>query len=104
MKELSAKATVVHTALTLMEATKAENKVTSYAIEDFIIGTEDILEHGSCSNIEEETYENIVLEINIKSINTILASLVRRGIVYKTEPSSVIIEGVTRTLRQYYLK
>jgi len=104
MKELSTKATVIFTALSLIKATNEEGKVTSYQIEDFIVGTEEILEQEACSHIEQDVYDNITLEINIKSINTILASLVRRGLVIKTEPTSVTVDGVTRSLRKYYLK
>lgn len=103
-KEISTKAKVVLAAMELLNANNEKNKVTSYAILDTIINNEDICEHSLTKDINEEEMTEIIIDSNIRSINTLVASLVRKGIVGKTPSSSVTVEGTTRNLRQYFIK
>jgi hypothetical protein len=54
--------------------------------------------------VSETDFVDIIMDLNIKSINTIIASLCRRELVSKTEPMSIKVDGQRRTLRQYFLK
>ena len=82
-----------------------ENKITSYAILDYIIEeSEELQEHELLKDIPEDDYMNITLEITLKGINTIITSLAKKDLVIKTEPTSITVDGTTRSLRQYYLK
>lgn len=103
-KEISTKAKVVLAAMELLNASNEKNKVTSYAILDTIINNEDICEHSLTKDINEEEMTEIIIDSNIRSINTLVASLVRKGIAGKTPSSSVTVEGTTRNLRQYFIK
>lgn len=103
-KELSLKAKVVLAALELLEAKGETNKVTSYAILDTIVDNEHLAEHRLLADADELELNDIIIDSNIKSINTLITSLVRKSFVGKTEPNSVTVEGTTRNLRQYYLK
>jgi hypothetical protein len=55
-------------------------------------------------DIPEQEYMDITLDINIKSINTIVTALAKKDLVIKTEPSTITVDGTSRSLRQYYLK
>ena len=54
--------------------------------------------------ISEQDFVDIIMDMNIKSVNTLIASLCRKGIMEKTEPVSIKIDGVRRSLRQYFIK
>ena len=41
---------------------------------------------------------------NIKSINTLITSMVKKGLLEKTEPSRRKVDGQVRNLREYYIK
>jgi hypothetical protein len=103
-KELSLKAKVVLAALELLEAKGESHKVNSYTILDAIINNEDLAEHQLIKGSDELELNDIIIDANIKSINTLITSLVRKGFVGKTEPTSISVEGTTRNLRHYYLK
>jgi hypothetical protein len=105
MDNMSNKAKVVYAALKEMGATSKEAKVTSYAILDYIVEEAETLEENELlKDIPEQEYLDITLEVNIKSINTIVTSLAKKNIVIKTEPSNITVDGTSRNLRQYYLK
>lgn len=104
METLSDKAKVVYAAFDMMGARGIDNKTTSYAILDFISETEDLQEHDLLKEVSEQDFVDIIMDMNIKSVNTLIASLCRRGLMEKTEPTSIKIDGVRRSLRQYYLK
>ena len=92
------------TSLKMLGAEGSENKVTSYAILDFISENEDLQEHELLKDVNETDFVDIIMELNIKSVNTIIASLCRKGLVEKTEPTSMTIDGQRRNLRQYFIK
>ena len=104
MDNLSDKAKVVYATLDMLGARGSENRTTSYAILDFISENEELQEHELLKDITEVDFVNIIMEINIKSINTLIASLCRKDIVGKTEPVSMVIDGQRRLLRQYFIK
>ena len=105
MDNMSNKAKVVYAALKEMGATSKDTKVTSYAILDYIVEEAETLEENELlKEIPEQEYLDITLEVNIKSINTIVTSLAKKNIVIKTEPSNITVDGTSRNLRQYYLK
>ena len=105
MDNMSNKAKVVYAALKEMGAISKDTKVTSYAILDYIVEEAETLEENELlKDIPEQEYFDITLEVNIKSINTIVTSLAKKNIVIKTEPSNITIDGTSRNLRQYYLK
>ena len=104
MEILSDKAKVVYAAFDMMGARGSENKTTSYAILDFISETEDLQDHDLLKEISEQDFVDIIMDMNIKSVNTLIASLCRKGIMEKTEPVSIKIDGVRRSLRQYFIK
>lgn len=105
MDNMSNKAKVVYAALKEMGAISKDTKVTSYAILDYIVEEAETLEENELlKDIPEQEYLDITLEVNIKSINTIVTSLAKKNIVIKTEPSNITIDGTSRNLRQYYLK
>ena len=105
MDGMSNKAKVVYAALKEMGATSKDTKVTSYAILDYIVEEAETLEENELlKEIPEQEYLDITLEVNIKSINTIVTSLAKKNIVIKTEPSNITVDGTSRNLRQYYLK
>lgn len=105
MDELSYKAKVIIVALNQMKATNKDNKTNSYAILDYIVEETDALcKDPMLKDIPEEDLVNITIDISIKSINTLITSLAKKNIVEKTEPTSILVEGTRRNLRQYYLK
>lgn len=104
MEELTDKGKIVYATFDMLGAKGINNKTTSYAILDFISENEDLQEHELLKDISEVDFVDIIMNLNIKSINTIIASLCRKGFVEKTEPSSMKIDGQRRSLRQYYLK
>lgn len=104
MEDLSNKAKIVYATFKMLGANNPDNKITSYAILDFISENEDLQDHELLKEVSEVDFVDIIMDLNIKSINTIIASLCRKGLVEKTEPSSIKIDGQRRSLRQYYLK
>lgn len=104
MESLSKKAKVVYAAFEMLNAKGLENKVNAYTILDFISENEDLQEHALIKDMDEQDFVDIIMDLNIKSVNTIIASLCRKGIVEKTEPTSIKIDGQRRNLRQYFLK
>ena len=104
MESLSKKAKVVYAAFEMLNAKGLENKVNAYTILDFISENEDLQEHALIKDMDEQDFVDIIMDLNIKSVNTIIASLCRKGIVEKTEPTSIKIDGQRRNLRKYFLK
>lgn len=104
MESLSKKAKVVYAAFEMLNAKGLENKVNAYTILDFISENEDLQEHELLKDVNETDFVDIIMELNIKSVNTIIASLCRKGLVEKTEPTSMTIDGQRRNLRQYFIK
>lgn len=104
MESLSKKAKVVYAAFEMLNAKGLENKVNAYTILDFISENEDLQDHDLIKDMDEQDFVDIIMDLNIKSVNTIIASLCRKGIVEKTEPTSIKIDGQRRNLRQYFLK
>lgn len=103
--DISNKAKVIYATMEKLGAVDNENKITSYAILDYIIEeSEELQEHELLKDIPEDDYMNITLEITLKGINTIITSLAKKDLVVKTEPTSITVDGTTRSLRQYYLK
>lgn len=103
--DISDKAKVIYATMEKLGAVDNENKITSYAILDYIIEeSEELQEHELLKDIPEDDYMNITLEITLKGINTIITSLAKKDLVIKTEPTSITVDGTTRSLRQYYLK
>lgn len=103
MEDLSNKAKIVYAAFLMLEADK-ENKTNSYELLDFISENEDLQEHETLKDITETDFVDIIMELNLKSVNTLIASMCRKGLIEKTEPVSMKIDGQRRNLRQYYLK
>ena len=105
MDNLSYKAKIIYAAMDNLGAKGKDNKITSYAILDYIVEESEVLqEHELVKDIPEDKYVDFTIDVNIKSINTILTSLAKKNIITKTEPMNLKIDGVTRNLRQYYLK
>lgn len=104
METLSDKAKVVYAAFEMMGARGKDNKVTSYAILDFISENEDLQDQELLKEISETDFVDIIMDMNIKSVNTLIASMCRKGLIEKTEPVSIKIDGVRRSLREYFLK
>ena len=104
MDELSNKAKIIYATLDMLEAKNINNKVTSYAILDFISENEDLQEHKLLKDISETEFIDIIMDLNIKSVNTIIASLCHKGLVEKTEPMSLKVDGEKRNLRGYFIK
>ena len=104
MESLSKKAKVVYAAFEMLNAKGLENKVNAYTILDFISENEDLQDHDLIKDMDEQDFVDIIMDLNIKSVNTIIASLCRKGIVEKTEPTSIKIDGQRHNLREYYIK
>lgn len=104
MNDLSDKAKIVYASMDMLEAKGKDNKVTSYAIFDFIGENEDLMEHPLLKDIEEQDFVDIIMELNIKSINTLITSMIKKGLLEKTEPSRRKVDGQVRNLREYYIK
>jgi hypothetical protein len=105
MDNMSHKAKVVYAALSEMGAISKETKVTSYAILDYIVEeAETLQENELLKDIPEQDYLDFTLEVNIKSINAIVTSLAKKDLLIKTEPSTITVDGTSRSLRQYFLK
>lgn len=104
MDNLSDKAKIIYATLDMLGARGIDNKTTSYAILDFISENEDLQDHELLKDITEVDFVNIIMELNIKSVNTLIASMCRKGLVEKTEPTSMTIDGQKRSLRQYFIK
>lgn len=103
--DISDKAKVVYAALDKLGAVNKDNKVTSYAILDYIIEeSEELQTHELLTDIPEDDYMTITLEVNLKSVTAILTSLARKNIIIKTEPTNITVDGTTRNLRQYFLQ
>lgn len=103
--DISNKAKVIYATMEKLGAIDNENKITSYAILDYIIEeSEELQEHELLKDIPEDEYTNITLEITLKGVNTIITSLAKKDLVIKTEPVGITVDGTTRSLRQYYLK
>lgn len=104
MDTLSDKAKIVYAVFKSLGADNKENKITSYTILNYIEENEDLQDHELLKDIEEEEFVNIIMDMNIKSINTLVASMCRKGLIEKTEPISMKVDGERRSLRQYFLK
>jgi hypothetical protein len=104
MDKLSDKALIVYASLDMLEAKDNKTKVNVYSVLDFIGEHEELQEHPLLKNITEFDFVNIVMEINVKSIVACLTALAKKDIVVKTEPSNYKIDGITRSLKSYYLK
>lgn len=100
MSELSYKATIVLELLKLLDASDVEHKVNVYDIMQKLEETDlrDII-----PDLEDYEIDNLECEMTQKSISTTLSSLVRRGLVRKTEVASVQVGGATKNIRSYYL-
>ena len=100
MTELSYKATIVLELLKLLDASDVEHKVNVYDVMQKLEETDlrDII-----PNLEDYEVDNLECEMTQKSISTTLSSLVRRGLVKKTEVASVQIGGAAKNIRSYYL-
>jgi len=103
MIEMSKKAKIVYGALDMLQARSIENAVTSFALADFIGENEDLQNHEYVKDIEEEDFVNMIMEMNIKSIAGILNGLYKNGIINKTEPMSMKVNGANKILRKYFL-
>jgi hypothetical protein len=102
---MSNKAKVIYAAFKEMGAVSKESKVTSYAILDYIVEeAETLQENELLKDIPDQEYVDITLDVNIKSINAIVTSLAKKDLVVKTEPSTITVDGTSRSLRQYFLK
>lgn len=103
MEELSDKAKIIYATFLSLGAIGEENKTTSYNILSYIEENEELQEHELLKDIKEEDFVNIILDLNIKSINTLIASMCRKGLIGKTEPTTLKIDGVRHNLRNYFL-
>ena len=104
MDNLSDKAKIVYATFLRLGAIGEENKITSYAVLDYIEENEELQEDEILKDISEEDFVNIILDFNIKSINTLIASMCRKDIIVKTEPKSIKIDGQRHNLREDYIK
>lgn len=105
MTPLSDKAKIVYAALEKLDATNINNKVNAYTIMDYIIEEAETLQsHPWLQEINETDYVDFTIEVNVKRVCTLLTALAKHDLVIKTEPSTVKIDGTTRSLRYYYLK
>lgn len=105
MDNMSNKAKVIYAAFKEMGAVDKDSKVTSYAILDYIVEeAETLQENELLKDIPDQEYVDITLDVNIKSINAIVTSLAKKDLVVKTEPSTITVDGTSRSLRQYFLK
>lgn len=105
MDNISNKAKIIYAALKELGAVDKENKTTSYSILDYVVEQADELkENELLKDIPDQEYLDFTLDINIKSINTIITSLAKKDLVAKTEPTTITVDGTSRSLRQYYLK
>ena len=77
--DISDKAKVIYATMEKLGAVDNENKITSYAILDYIIEeSEELQEHELLKDIPEDDYMNITLEITLNGINTIITSLAKK--------------------------
>jgi hypothetical protein len=105
MNDLSDKAKIIYVVLKKLGAIDKEHKTTSYSILDYIVEeSESLQQEEELKNIPEQDFIDFSLDVNIKSINTLISALTRKNLVEKTLPTSITIEGTSRNLRQYYLK
>lgn len=104
MDGLSNKALMVYASLDMMEAYTETNRVNVYSILDFIGEHEELQEHELLKDIPEFDFVNMVMEVNVKSVVACLTTLAKKDLVIKTEPSNYKIDGITRSLKSYYLK
>ncbi len=104
MNDLSDKAKIIYITLQKLGAKDKETAATSYSILDYIVEeAEELQEEEVLKDIPEDEFVNITIDINIKSINTLITSLAKKGYVAKTAPSTINVEGTSRNLRRYYL-
>jgi len=105
MDNISNKAKIIYAALKELGAVDKENKTTSYSILDYVVEQADELkENELLKDIPDQEYLDFTLDVNIKSINTIITSLAKKDLLVKTEPTTITVDGTSRSLRQYYLK
>lgn len=103
--DMSDKTKIVYAAMDKLGAINSDNKITSYAILDYIVEEEEELKtHELLQEMDEDDYIELTLSASIKGINASINSLARKDAVIKTEPRSIKIDGTTRSLREYYLK
>jgi len=103
MIEMSNKAKIVYGALDMLQAKDKQSAVTSFALSDFISENEDLQNHQYVKDINEQDFVDMIMEMNIKSIAGILNGLYKNHIIDKTEPISMKINGVNKSLRKYFL-
>lgn len=104
MDTLSDKAKIVYAVFQSLEARNLGSAITSYTVLNYIEENEDLQEHELLKDIPEEEFVNIIMDMNIKSINTLIASMCRKDLIEKTAPSSMKVDGERKNLRLYYLK
>lgn len=104
MEKLSNKAKVVYATLEQLGAIDKENKVTSYAILDYIIEeSEELYKHELVKDIPEQEFVDITLDINLKSISATLTPMVKKNLINSTDPTTIKVNGTNRNLKQYFL-
>lgn len=104
MELISNKARVIYAALDMLEAHSREQSVTAYTILDFLSEHEEVENHPILQHVSEIEFVDIIMEITIKGVSTILTSLSKKGYVNKGEPENVVVDGETRFLRKYFLQ
>ena len=104
MDGLSNKAKVIYAAFDKLKADCPERQITSYRLLDYISEDEELEEHPLLKDMDEEEFVDIIMDLNIKSINTLIASMCRKDLIVKTEPTSIKIDGQRHNLRYYFLK
>jgi len=104
MDTLSDKAKIVYAVFKALDAEGEKNAITSYTILDYIEENEDLQESELLKDIGEAEFVEIIMDMNIKSINTLVASMCRKDLIGKTEPVSMKVDGERRYLRKYFLK
>ena len=104
MDGLSNKAKVIYAALEKLNAYSESCEITSYKLLDYISEDEELNEHPLLKDISEEEFVEIIMDLNLKSINTLIASMCRKDLVIKSDPHSIKIDGERHNLRYYFLK
>lgn len=104
MDQLSDKAKIIYATLDMLEAKGETNAVNAYTILNYIEENEELQEHNLLSDISEVEFVNLIMELNIKGVNTLIASMCRKELLGKTDAHITKVEGQRRKLRDYYIK
>ncbi len=103
MESLSYKAKIVYAAMDMLNARSSTQTTNSYMVLDLISENEDLAQHELLKDLSEQQFVDYIMDMTIKGVSALMSSLAKKDIAVKTEPHNIYIDGIQRTVREYFL-